>query len=138
MLKKILKWCNHNHWYVIGFFVMAATTIYLFGCQSQVPSLLDETKKVGRVELQAELNYLIGKAESRVSELDRQDELKQQIVDAASLVGKAGELNPSGLISIFATLGSVAFGLDRNYRRKLEAAEAAKAAANDSKENATT
>lgn len=137
MFKKILKFCNHNHWYVIATILCFAMCIWLFGCQSKCESLIDAQKKVDRAELQNELNYLVGLAEARAKELDRQDELKQQLVNAASLVGEGGTLNPSGLISIFTSMAAVSFGLDRNYRRKLEAAEAARAAANDSKKDTT-
>ncbi len=110
---------------------------YLFGCQSKVQSLINEQKQVDRAELQNEVEYLVGLAKARAIELDRQDALKRQLVDAAAVIGSTGEFNPAGLISMFTTIGGIAFGLDRNYRRKLEVREITEKVKNDSPENTT-
>ena len=64
-LKKLLAWCNDNHWYVIGTIILASLSIWLVGCQSTVNSLLSPDKMVTRGELQAEIEYLINLAETR-------------------------------------------------------------------------
>jgi len=117
-LKKLLKWLNHNHWYVIGTIISASLLIWLVGCQSRVNSLLSPEKMVTRGELQAELEYLINLAETRKDELNRQDEIKTQLLNIASVVSADGSFNPSGLISILTTIASLSFGLDRNYKLK--------------------
>ena len=117
-LKKLLKWLNHNHWYVIGTIISASLLIWLVGCQSTVNSLLSPDKMVTRGELQAELEYLINLAETRKDELNRQDEIKTQLLNIASVVSADGSFNPSGLISILTTIASLSFGLDRNYKLK--------------------
>ena len=117
-LKKLLKWCNHNHWYIIGTIILASLLIWLVGCQSTVNSLLSPDKMVTRGELQAEIEYLINLAETRKDELNRQDEIKTQLLNIASVVSADGTFNPSGLISILTTIASLSFGLDRNYKLK--------------------
>lgn len=117
-LKKLLKWCNHNHWYIIGAIILASLSIWLVGCQSTVNSLLTPDKMVTRGELQAEIEYLINLAETRKDELNRQDEIKTQLLNIASVVSADGTFNPSGLISILTTIASLSFGLDRNYKLK--------------------
>ena len=117
-LKNLLKWCNHNHWYIIGTIIFASLLIWLVGCQSTVNSLLTPEKLVTRGELQAELEYLINIAETRKDELNRQDEIKTQLLNIASVVSADGSFNPSGLISILTTIASLSFGLDRNYKLK--------------------
>ena len=117
-LKKLLTWCNDNHWYVIGTIILASLSIWLVGCQSTVNSLLTPEKMVTRGELQAELEYLINLAETRKDELNRQDEIKAQLLNIASVVSADGTFNPSGLISILTTIASLSYGLDRNYKLK--------------------
>ena len=117
-LKKLLKWCNHNHWYIIGTIILASLLIWLVGCKSTVNSLLTPDKLVTRGELQAEIEYLINLAETRKDELNRQDEIKSQLLNIASVVSAEGTFNPSGLISIITTIASLSFGLDRNYKLK--------------------
>ena len=131
-LKKLLTWCNHNHWYVIGTIILASLSIWLIGCQSTVNSLLTPEKMVTRGELQAELEYLINLAETRKDELNRQDEIKTQLLNIASVISTDGSFNPSGLISILTTIASLSFGLDRNYKLKSKVI----AAATKSNENA--
>jgi hypothetical protein len=117
-LKKLLTWCNHNHWYVIGTIILASLSVWLVGCKSTVNSLLTPEKLVTRGELQAEIEYLINLAETRKDELNRQDEIKTQLLNIASVVSVDGSFNPSGLISILTTIASLSFGLDRNYKLK--------------------
>ena len=97
-LKKFLAWCNNNHWYVIGTIILASLSYWLVGCHSTVSSLLTPEKKVTRGELQAELEYIINLAETRKDELNRQDEIKAQLLNIASVVSSDGTFNPSGLI----------------------------------------
>jgi len=75
-------------------------------------------KKITRTELTSELNYLIGVAEARGEDLDRQDSVKQALLDAANVIGQGGQINPSGLLNVFATIGAVSFGLNRNQKLK--------------------
>jgi len=117
-LKKLLKWFNHNHWYVIGTIILASLSVWFVGCKSTVNSLLTPDKLVTRGELQAEIEYLINLAETRKDELNRQDEIKTQLLNIASVVSADGTFNPSGLISILTTIASLSFGLDRNYKLK--------------------
>jgi len=117
--KKILVFCNHNHWYVIGTIILATLSYWLVGCHSKVGSLITPDKMVTRGELQAEIEYLINLAETRKDELNRQDEIKAQLLNIASVISSDGTVNPSGLISLLTTIASLSFGLDRNYKLKL-------------------
>jgi len=118
MLTKIYKFLNENHWYVILVVVSMALCFYFYGCQSTVPSLLDPVKRVNRDELQAEAVWLATQIDIRSADLDRQDEIRQQLLDAATLIGSEGGINPSGIVSLVATIGAVSFGLDRNRKFK--------------------
>jgi len=125
MVHTVLKLLNDNHWYIIAVAVLVGTLLWTYGCESQVQSLIDDTKLVNRSELENELQYLIGKARAQAERLDRQDEIKQSLLDAANIVGAGRQINPSGLLNLAATIGGISFGLSQ--RQKLKAVTAQKA-----------
>lgn len=71
-------------------------------------------KMINRAELQLELDYLIGQAQVKFLALDKQDEIKQTLLDAANVISSTGQINPSGLLNITATIVAISFGLNRN------------------------
>lgn len=116
--KRVCCFINHNHWYVLTALFLIAVIGPVIGCQSTVSSLIEPDKQVNRSELAAEIAFLAQIAESRVSDLDRQDAIKQQLLDAAVLAGEGGAINIPGLLSVLSGAAGLAFGLDRNYRLK--------------------
>jgi len=115
---KALKFCNDNHWYIIAVLLGISVIFWTYGCTSAVQSVIHPDQLIGRAELANELKYLVGLAEARASELDRQDSVKQSLLDAANVIGTSGNINPSGLLNIIATIGAVSFGLNRNQKCK--------------------
>jgi len=118
MLKTLFKFCNDNHWFIIAGIILTSTIFWTYGCQSQVESLITPEKLVCRAELQNELQYIIGTASVRVDDLDRQDEIKQALLDAVNIIGTTGTINPSGLINLAASIGAISFALNRNQKLK--------------------
>jgi len=117
-MKALLSWLNEQHWYIIATIVIAVAIFWTYGCESQVTSMLDPNQKVNRMGLQNELNYLVGQVEVKVADLDKQDEIKQALLDAANVIGTTGSINPSGLINLAACIGAIGFGLNRNQKLK--------------------
>ncbi len=117
-MKKFLKNLNDNHWYLIAAAIAAGIMIWTYGCISTVPSVLHPEQLINRIELDNELQYLIGLVQARAQELDRQDAIKQSLLDAANVISQTGNINPSGLLNIFATIGAISFGLNRNQKVK--------------------
>lgn len=117
-MKKILSWLNDQHWYLIAIVVIAAAIFGTYGCESQVSGLLNPNARISRAELQNELAFIIGQAEIKVADLDRQDEIKQALLDAANIMSTTGTINPSGLINLAACIGAISFGLNRNQKLK--------------------
>jgi len=111
---------NDNHWFLIAGVVIVTVIFWTYGCESEVVSMLDETKKVNRAMLTAECNYLIADVENRVANLDSQDEIKQALLDSVNILGTGGNINPSGLINLAASIGAISFGLNRNQKLKAE------------------
>jgi len=117
-MHKLLTFFNDNHWFIIGGLLIILAIFWAYGCQSQVESIMSPTKLVNRAELKNELDYMIGLAGARAESLDRQDEIKQSLLDAANVIGTGGTINPSGLLNIAATIGAISFGLNRNQKLK--------------------
>jgi len=121
---KLLKLCNDNHWYLIAAAIAGVGLVWLYGCQSTVPSITDPSRKITRAELQLEGDYLIGQMRVKMEDLDNQDAIKQLLIDQAAIFGQTGTFNPAGLLNTGVAIGAIAFGLDRNRKYKIAAAAA--------------
>lgn len=117
-MNTILKWLNEQHWYIVAICIIAAAIFWTYGCESQVTSMINPPEKINRAGLQNELDYLIGQVEVKVADLDKQDEIKQALLDSANLMASTGTINPSGLINLAACIGAISFGLNRNQKYK--------------------
>ena len=117
-MTKLLNWLNDNHWYLVAIALISVSIFWTYGCESQVTSMLNPAEKVNRLGLQNELDYLIGQVEVKVADLDRQDEIKQALLDASNVISATGTINPSGLLNLAACIGAISFGLNRNQKLK--------------------
>ncbi len=117
-MKSLLTFLNEQHWYIIAFLLIVCVVFWTYGCVSTTESLINPERKVNRVELENELDYLIGIASARAEDLNRQDAIKQALLDAANLMSQTGSINPSGLVNLIACIGAISFGLNRNQRVK--------------------
>ena len=77
---------------------------YAYGCESRVKSLNSDNRLVNRSELQLELDQIIGMAEIKVADLDRQDALRTLILHNALILVQGQPLNPVGIITGIAAL----------------------------------
>jgi len=118
-MKRFFQLFNDNHWYLIAGAIICAAILWTYGCESQCESIINAGKQVNRSELYNEINYVVGLAKAREENLDKQDEIKQAILDAGNLISQTGSINPSGLINLAATIGAISFGLDRHRRYKI-------------------
>jgi hypothetical protein len=112
----LLKWINDQHWYIIALLIIAGMLFWTYGCESSVTSIMYPDKKVNRSELQNELVYIVGLAKSREENLDKQDAAKQALLDAATVIGSTGSINPAGLVNIAATIAAISWGLKKNQQ----------------------
>jgi len=117
-MQRFLRFCNENHQYLLAASIIAVLAFWTWGCESECKSLLDDSNKINRLELAAEIEYLARIADSRIADLDKQDEIKQQLLDTANIISTGGQINPSGLINLAATIGAISFGLNRNKQLK--------------------
>jgi len=122
-MKKLLKLLNDNHWYIIATICIVGMLFWTHGCESQVTSIVDPTKKVNRAELKVELEYVVGMVGTRVLDLDKQDAMRQALFDALTVISQGGQVNALGVVNLAATIGAISFGLNRNQKLKTATAK---------------
>lgn len=90
--------------------IFLTTTLVLFsvGCPPKTKSLVDNSTKVTRQELQIELTSILTTAEYRLATLDKQEEFRKLIFQNALVIVEGQPLNPLGLLTAFAGIYGVA------------------------------
>jgi len=126
--KKIVpETIRHNKGIVIAIFTFLVFAGCVFGLASKVPSIVNEDKKVTRPELRAEvevetarlkaeLQRIKALAKTRNEELDRQDKIKQDIVDIGLVVAEGGNVNPIGILGYALGLFGVGATIDNRLK----------------------
>jgi hypothetical protein len=94
----------------IALIVLTALLFWGYSCQPTVRSLIDPDKRIGRAEIQIELDSIIATAEYRLAELDKQEAFRDVIFKNALLMVESGTVNPMGIITLLAGLYGVARG----------------------------
>lgn len=119
MLDKLKTFLNHERYQVIAVFVALSVCLWIYGCESQTTSPTDPSQKVTRAQLTGEIDYYLAKAEIAYKDLDRQDEIKQKLMDAAAIAAQGGRINVVGLI--LTNLGILGAGaaIDNVRKRKV-------------------
>jgi hypothetical protein len=116
MFKTVLSFLSENRWYVIAGVILSFAIGCTYGMQSKCPSLVQPGAKINRAQLQNELHYIIGQAKCYEADLDKQDAVKQSLLDAANILSTTGTINPSGLLNLAASIGGISFGLSQRKR----------------------
>jgi len=91
---------------------------WLYGCESRYKIIIEPNKKVTRAELENEVNSIMAIAQTKLSDLDKQDEVRQLILDKAALFAQTGTFNPTGQLNLIISIGAIDTTLDS--RRKLK------------------
>ncbi len=102
----------------IAICIVVMLLIWLIGCQAKVKSLNGTSLQVTRGELQNELDHILSVAELRFRELDRMDEIKQMIFNAALIMAKSGSINPIGVLTTFGAILGLGATVDNVKKRK--------------------
>jgi len=93
--------------------------LYAFGCQPKTRSLVDPGRKVDRAELLSELEILKLQYSNREADLDKQEEIRNIILQQSFKIASGGDINPLGLItSALAVFGAGASVDNVRLRRK--------------------
>lgn len=105
-MKKIIDTIIDN--WPISIALAACCLLAFFGlaCEPKTGSLVDPAEKVTRGELLSELDYLIARANTRISDLDKQQELRNFVFQQSLTIANTGVINPLGIAtSLLAVLG---------------------------------
>ena len=106
----IIVWFKNN-WYVISTaLVTIIFAVYMYGCEVKTRSLIQADKKVNRLELQLELDQLIGLAQLRMIDLDKQEQLRAVILENALILVQGQPFNPLGIMTAIAAIYGVTQG----------------------------
>jgi len=136
MLKKLLDFLNHERYQVFAIAICVGLLIWFIGCESKVRSITDPSQMVTRNELVAEIDFYLANAEIRFADLDKQDELKQTLLDAALLYGQTGTINPLGLMATLAGVLGIGATVD-NVRKRRDLRDTLSRYVDDIKKNST-
>lgn len=102
----IKAFLNHERYQVVAIFTICVLLLWLYSCDSKVRSLEHPGTRITRGELEAEVDLYLARVESRIRSLNRQDEIKQLIINNAVLFAEGGAVNPYGVMaSIIGILG---------------------------------
>lgn len=110
------EWFKKNYRTLLIYGVTIGVMLYLYACDSQVRSLDGSRRLVNRSELQQELDTLIAKFDIRLASLDRQDRLREMIVNNAMLIAQGNPFNPIGLLTGIATVYGVTQATTKTVR----------------------
>ncbi len=98
----MLRWLQKHTTIIITTLITIGVCIYIYGCESTTTSLLNHKQSINRQELQLELDQIIGLAQLRMIDLDKQDQFRSIILQNALILIQGQPLNPFGIISAFA------------------------------------
>lgn len=116
MLKKITKPLRHNPALCIGLVVCVVSLVWAYGCESTATSPSDPKLQVTRAELDVEVENLSTKIALAYTDIAKQDEVKQKILNIGIAYASGEGFSPIGLVS---TLGGiVGLGAVIDNRRK--------------------
>lgn len=93
------EWLKKNGRTLIVYGVIVGVLIFLYACESRVRSLDGSKKRVTRSELVTEFNAYIDKYDIRFASLDRQDKVRQLVINNAMLFVQGNTLNPVGILT---------------------------------------
>jgi hypothetical protein len=129
-MKKLMEWLRHNQGFALALLLAIAISIWIYGCESRVASILAPNQKVNRVELnleiekeqkrlELELDNLIALGEARNQELDRQDEIKKKLAEFGMTAVESGGINPAGIATLLGSILGAGLLVDNRIKDKV-------------------
>ena len=102
--KIMWEWIKKHAALLVTILVSVGLLFYLVGCEPKTISLKQGNKLINRQELQLELDQIMGTAQLRMADLDRQDQLRAIILQNALILVQGQPYNPVGLITAAAAV----------------------------------
>lgn len=108
----MLKFLKDKWPLLLAWNVAIGLIFYAYGCEPETQSMLDPGKKVSRMELESEIEFLLARSRIRVADLDRQQELRNLILQQTLIVAESGGVNPVGIITAILAIMGIGAGAD--------------------------
>lgn len=129
-MKAIKTWYNHNQGMFAAILLTIVSLVWIYGCESRVSSIIEPQKQITRGELnleleqestrlQNELVILQKQAELRFVKLDKDDEIKRQLMEFGSLAAAGGGVNPAGVLGLLTGILGVGAIVDNRIKDKV-------------------
>ncbi len=96
-----------------------AVLIWTYGCESQVTSILYAPDFVNRGQLEIEVDTFIAQAELKFADLDRQDQVKSTLFNAAINFIQGGNVNPAAVAIVIGNILGLGAVIDNVRKRTL-------------------
>ena len=100
----MVDWLKKHLSLIIVAIVGCGFMLYSEGCEPKVKSLIAPAQQVNRQELQLELDQIIGMAQLRMADLDKQEQFRAIILENALILVQGQPLNPIGIITAMAAV----------------------------------
>lgn len=115
-MKSIWTFIRHNRGILISTVLVGILLFWAYSCQSKVRSITNPDTFVTRPELNAEVEHFLAQAQLKFADLDRQDEFKRLIFEAAITFVEEGTINPLAIIMTSSSILGIGAILD-NQRK---------------------
>ena len=106
----MVDWIKKHSAGIISIIVCFSFLLYVYGCEPKTKSLLDSCKLVNRKELQIELDMFINTAKVRMADLDKQEALRNIILQNALVIVEGQPFNPVGILTGLAAIYGITQG----------------------------
>jgi hypothetical protein len=102
---------------VTALIVGVGLIVYQEGCEPTVKSLLDESQYVTREEFNLELDQIAARAAFRMLSFEKQEQLRNIILQNALVLAAGQPLNPIGIITALAAIYGIGSGVQTVRKR---------------------
>lgn len=118
MKKLLFELFNHERYQTISVVLTALLLCFFYGCQPKCKSLFNPGVNVTRMQLDAEVDSVIAKANIGYASLEQQKKLQELLFEQSLISVTTGAFNPVGLITSVGALLGVGAVTDNVRKRK--------------------
>lgn len=115
-MKAIWRVIRHNQSLAISSVIAVCVVAWVWGCHSQVTSIVNPTILVTRGELDLEVDTFIAQAKLKYANLDQQDSMKSYVFNIALDFMRGGQINPVAIAIVIGNILGIGAVIDN--RRK--------------------